>query len=326
MSRALLFPGQGAQTVGMGKDLYEAWPAVRELYDEADALVDFDLKRISFEGPEGELTRTDVSQPAIVVASLAALRALESELGGPIPGVIAACGMSLGEYTALAWSGALSLGDALHLVIQRGRFMQDCCEATPSGMTSVMGLDRAGCEAVLAEAGEGDKVGVANDNSARQVVLSGEQEALDRVAAKAKEAGARRLFPLTVAGAYHSKLMAPAGERLADELARVKITAPRVPVIANVLAAAYGSESAVDVGGEIAARLVEQVSGTVRWRESMSRLSELGVTEAVELGPGGVLKGLMRQNVRAITTHSAMTADEVRAVAVLLAGDQGENS
>lgn len=305
---AFLFPGQGAQTVGMGKDLHEAYPAVRALYERAAKAVPFDIRKISFEGPEEELKRTDVSQPAIVLASLAALEALKAELG-MLPPVKLALGLSLGEYTALAFAGALPVEDALNLVIARGRYMQECCEKTPSGMTSLLGLDSEKVRPLL-----DGQVGLANDNAPGQVVISGEKKALDAAAEKAKGLGAKRTIPLAVAGAYHSALMAPAGERLRADLAKARFAAPTVPVLANVTAAPHGAPD------EIRARLVEQVSGTVRFRESLARAVDMGVTRFVELGPGGVLKGLVRANDRKLECLSAMTVDEVKAVAAALRG------
>lgn len=306
--RAVFFPGQGAHSVGMGKSLYDNYESVRALYEQAEDLVDFDLKRLSFEGPEEELRRTDVSQPAIVVASLAALTALKEELGGDIPDVVVTCGMSLGEYTALAYAEVLSLGDVLKLVALRGRFMQECCEATPSSMTTALGLGVEAVQAAIDASGHGDKVGVANDNSPTQVVLSGECEALEAAAAKVKEAGAKRLFPLKVAGAYHSALMAPAGEKLSAELDSITFNPPKVTVLANIDAKPYDVASAKD-------KLVQQVSGTVRWRESMAQLKAMDVQSALELGPGGVLKGLMKKNDRSIECLSAATAEDVKAAA-----------
>lgn len=306
---AFIFPGQGAQAVGMAKDLHEAYPAVRALYDRAAKAVPFDLRKISFEGPEDELKRTDVSQPAIVLASLAALEALKAELGGTLPAVKVTLGLSLGEYTALAFAGALPVEDALNLVIARGRYMQECCEKTPSGMVSLLGLDSEKVKPIL-----GGLVGLANDNAPGQVVISGEKAALDAAVEKAKALGAKRVFPLNVAGAYHSTLMAPAGERLKADLARAKVSAPTLPVLANVTSGPHGSPD------EIRARLVEQVSGTVRFRESLARAVDMGVTRFVELGPGGVLKGLVRANDKKLECLSAMTVDEIKSVATALKG------
>lgn len=318
MGIAFLFAGQGAQQVGMGKDLYEAYPAVRELYDRAQAAVPFDLKRISFEGPEDELKRTDVSQPAIVVCALAALRALEAEcaaLGQPLPTATCAAGLSLGEYSALCFAGVLSLEDTLRLVIARGRLMQACCDARPSGMTSVLGLGAADLAPAVEAGLPLGPVGVANDNAPQQVVLSGAREALDAAAAKAKELGAKRTIPLAVAGAYHSQLMAPAGDGLARELATAQVQPARVPVISNVTAAPHGADPE-----QLRRLLVEQVSATVRWRESMAHVFGLGVERCVELGPGGVLKGLVRQNDRGRSCVSVLTVEDARAAARELAG------
>lgn len=304
---AFLFPGQGAQAVGMGKDLHEAYPAVRSLYERAAKAVPFDIRKISFEGPEDELKRTDVSQPAIVLASLAALEALKAELGGTLPKIKVTLGLSLGEYTALAFAGALPVEDVLNLVIARGRYMQECCERTPSSMVSILGLDAEKVKPLLS-----GQVGLANDNAPGQVVLSGEKKALEAAAEKAKGLGAKRTIPLNVAGAYHSSLMAPAGDRLAADLARAKVSAPSVPVLANVTAAPHGSPD------EIRARLKEQVSGTVRFRESLARAVDMGVQKFVELGPGGVLKGLVRANDKKLECLTAMTAEEIKTVAAAL--------
>ena len=327
---AFLFAGQGAQAVGMGKDLYEAYPAARAIYDRAAAAIQagpgpFDLLRISFEGPEEELRRTDVSQPAIVVCSLAALAALESELygwsaadaaelGGKLPPVGAAAGLSLGEYSPLCFAGALSLEDTLRLVIARGRHMQTCCEREPSGMTSLLGLAAADLGPAL-EAGRAlGVVGIANDNAPAQVVLSGARAALDAAAEQAKGLGAKRAVPLNVAGAYHSTLMAPAGEALRADLERAAVRAPRVPVISNVTAAPHEEDPAA-----LRRRLVEQVSSTVRWRETMAHMfGQLGIERCFEFGPGGVLKGLVRQNDKSKSCTSVLTAADVKAAAAEL--------
>lgn len=307
-----LFAGQGAQAVGMGKDLYEAYPEVRELYDRADAAVPFELKKISFEGPEEELRRTDVSQPAIVVHSLAALAALKAELGGKLPEVTCAAGLSLGEYSALTFADALSLEDALKLVIARGVHMQACCEAQPSGMVSFLGLSAEDLKPAVEAGGEG--VGIANDNAPKQVVLSGEQAGLEVATEKAKELGVKRAIPLNVAGAYHSKLMAPAGEALRADLAAARFSEPSVPVFANVNAQAHTGDA--EATREL---LVQQVSGTVRFRESMAAMFELGVEKFFEFGPGGVLKGLVRQNDRKRKCTPIATVEDVKAAAEALA-------
>ncbi|MEZ0230878.1 MAG: ACP S-malonyltransferase, partial [Planctomycetota bacterium] len=215
---------------------------------------------------------------------------------------------------ALAFAGALPVEDALNLVIARGRYMQECCEKTPSGMVSILGLDAEKVKPVLGVGAGGGQVGLANDNAPGQVVISGEKAALEAATEKAKGLGAKRTIPLNVAGAYHSTLMAPAGERLKADLAKAKIGAPTLPVLANVTAAPHGSAD------EIRARLVEQVSGTVRFRESLARAVDMGVTRFVELGPGGVVKGLVRANDKKLECLSAMTVEEIKTVAAALKG------
>lgn len=301
----------------MGKDLYEAYPAARAIYDRAAAAVPFDLRRISFEGPDDELKRTDVSQPAIVVCSLAALAALEAELaalGKALPPVACAAGLSLGEYSALCYAGVLSLEDTLALVIARGRHMQACCDAQPSGMTSLLGMSASDLGPAV-EAGKAvGPVGVANDNAPTQVVLSGAKAALEVAVEKAKALGAKRAVPLNVAGAYHSALMAPAGEALKADLAKVTVNAPRTPIVSNVTADLHGADPAT-----IRRLLVEQVSSTVRFRESLSKIFALGVDRCVELGPGGVLKGIVRMNDKARSCTSVATVAEVKAAAAEMA-------
>lgn len=310
---AFLFAGQGAQTVGMGQDLYAEYPAVQALYDRADAAVPFDLKRISFEGPEEELRRTDVSQPAIVVHSLAALEALKTELGGELPGVASAAGLSLGEYSALCFAGALSLEDTLRLVIARGVYMQACCEAEPSGMVSLLGLDVDQLGPAIEAGSALGVVGIANDNAPGQVVLSGAEAALQKAAEVAKELGAKRAVPLNVAGAYHSQLMAPAGEKLAADLAQAALQGPQVPVIANVDAQPHPQDP-----DAIRQTLVRQVSSTVRFRESLDRMFQGGVTRCFEFGPGGVLKGLVRRVDRKKSCVAVATVEQVREAAEAL--------
>lgn len=307
--RAILFPGQGTQSVGMGADLYEAYQSVRDLYDKAEASLDFALKAISFEGPEAELKRTDVSQPAIVVASLAALEALREEMNGEIPDIVACAGMSLGEYTALCYAGVLSFKDTLRLVMKRGQLMQQCCDRNPGGMVTVLGLDRKAVEAAIIEAGVSSEVSVANDNAPKQVVYSGTNKGLAKLEAVVKAKGARRVIALNVAGAYHSKIMEPAGEQLQSELEAVVLAAPAIPVFANIDAEPHSQLNRVKD------KLVRQVSHPVCWRETMNQLIELGVEQMIELGPGAVLKGLTRNNARSCAALTAMTREQIQQLA-----------
>ncbi len=310
---ALLFPGQGAQVVGMGADLHERFESVRALYAQANAPVEFDLAKISFEGPEDELRRTDVSQPAILVASLAAHGAVNELAAGKLAEPAAVAGLSLGEYTALVAAGALSLEDAIRLVIERGRFMQECCDAQPSGMASVVGASPEVVKDAVAVGAKTGVVVVANWNSPRQIVISGEKAALDAACAAAKDNGARRVLPLPVAGAYHSPLMAPAGVKLATVLSDVEIRKPSCRYVSNVTA------QFEDDPDRIRELLVRQVSSPVRWQESIELLVKSGITRAYELGPGTVLAGLCKQIDRALSVVSAQGVAEAEAMAAGLA-------
>src|SRR5882757_8890601 len=250
---ALLFAGQGAQVVGMGKDFVEKLSTAKTWFDRADAALGYNLSTICFQGPEAELTKTENAQPAIFLVSWVAFRLLKEK----VPGLVfeAAAGLSLGEFTALTAAGAMSFEDGLKLVRQRGRFMQEACEATRGGMAAIIGLDEAPTREVCAEAG----VALANLNCPGQLVISGEAEKIVKACELAKARGAKRALPLPVAGAYHSPLMAGAQPKLQAELAAAKISAPAVPVISNVTAQAHGAPA------EISARLVEQVCASVLW-------------------------------------------------------------
>jgi [acyl-carrier-protein] S-malonyltransferase len=276
VSVAYLFAGQGAQKVGMGQDL----PSARGLYDRASAILGFDLARVSFEGPAEELNRTDRCQPALLVHGIACL---EAARGKGLPPAEAAAGLSLGEYTAHVFAGSLTFEDGVRLLQKRGQFMQEACEATPSGMVSILGLDRA--KVAEAVAGQG-AVGLSNVNAPGQIVISGENAALGRAVARCKELGAKRAIPLKVAGAYHSVVMKPAQEKMRAALAGVTISRPRVPVYANVSA-----RPLVDPE-EIRAALAEQVCATVLWDDS---IRAMGAARYFEFGPGGVLAGLVRK-------------------------------
>jgi len=278
---ALLFAGQGAQAVGMGKDLAERFPSARAWFDRANAALGYDLAAICFNGPEAELTKTENAQPGIFLVSWVALQLLKEQ--APNLKFEATAGLSLGEFTALTAAGALTFEDGLRVVRQRGKFMQEACDVTRGGMAAVIGLDEAPTREVCAAAG----VVLANLNCPGQLVISGEAEKITKACELAKAKGAKRAIPLTVAGAYHSPLMASAQPKLAAELAQAKISTPAVPVISNVTAQAHGTD--------ISAKLVEQVCASVLWENSMRHLLSQGFTRFIELGPGTALSGFMKR-------------------------------
>jgi len=280
---ALLFAGQGAQFVGMGKDLAEGDPSARAWFDRAGGVLGYDLARLCFEGPEAELTRTENAQPGIFLVSWVAFQLLQQRV--PALRFEATAGLSLGEFTALAVAGALSFEDGLRLVRQRGRFMQEACESTRGGMAAILGLDEAATREVCAKSG----VVLANLNCPGQMVISGASENITAAVELAKTKGAKRAIPLPVAGAYHSPLMASAQPSLQAELAKVQFVAPTIPVVSNVTARPHGGPS------EILPRLVEQVTASVRWEESMRTLLALGFNQFIELGPGTALSGFMKR-------------------------------
>jgi len=280
---ALLFAGQGAQVVGMGKDLAEQFPAAQAWFDRANTALGYNLASICFNGPDAELTKTENAQPGIFLVSWVAFQLLKER----VPGLKfdATAGLSLGEFTALTAAGAMTFEDGLRVVRQRGKFMQEACDATRGGMAAVIGLDEAPTREVCAEAG----VVLANLNCPGQLVISGETEKISKAIELAKAKGARMVKPLTVAGAYHSPLMASAQPKLQAELAKIKLSAPTVPVISNVTAQPHGAPN------EISARLVEQVTSSVLWESSMRYLLAQGFTRFIELGPGTALSGFMRR-------------------------------
>ena len=296
---ALLFAGQGAQAVGMGQDLAAAFPSARGWFDRANAALGYDLASICFNGPEAELTKTENAQPGIFLVSWVTFQLLKERVGVQASACSAAdtlkrelqlkfdatAGLSLGEFTALTAAGAMSFEDGLRVVRQRGRFMQEACEATRGGMAAVIGLDEAPTREVCAEAG----VVLANLNCPGQLVISGEADKIVKAVELAKAKGARRAIALPVAGAYHSPLMAGAQPKLQAELARVKLSPTAVPVISNVTGEAHG------VAANISARLVEQVTSSVLWEKSMRTLLAQGFTRFIELGPGTALSGFMKR-------------------------------
>src|SRR6266850_8277346 len=280
---ALLFAGQGAQVVGMGKDLAEKFPSAKAWFDRANSVLSYDLTAICFDGPEAELTKTKNAQPAIFLVSWVAFQVLKEHF--PSLAFQATAGLSLGEFTALVAAEAMRFEDGLKVVRQRGRFMQEACEATRGAMAAIIGLDEAPTREICAHAG----VVLANLNCPGQLVISGETEKIAQACELAKAKGARRALPLAVAGAYHSPLMAGAQSQLKTELENITLNPAQVSVVSNVTARPHnGADS-------IRSRLVEQVTSSVRWEESMRYLIAQGFTRFIELGPGTALTGFMKR-------------------------------
>lgn len=304
MNTALLFPGQGSQRVGMGKELALAHEVARKTYEEADAVLGFSLSKLCFEGPEDELTLTKHTQPAILTTSIAVLRCLEQR--GLHFDVVA--GHSLGEWTALVAARAISLPDAVRLTHLRGQFMQEAVAVGQGAMAAVMGLDLARVREVCAKASSpGEPVEPANLNGGGQIVISGHTAAIDRALPEAKAAGAKLVKKLAVSAPFHCSLMKPAQDRLAEAMANLEIARPIVPVVANVTA-----EPTTDPA-QIHELLVRQVTAPVRWEESVQALARLGVTRAYELGSGAVLKGLVKRIADTIETTTIGEPHEVAA-------------
>jgi [acyl-carrier-protein] S-malonyltransferase len=297
MSVAFVFPGQGSQEVGMGRALAEAFPECREVFEEADSALGLGLTKLCFEGPETDLRLTANTQPAILAASVAALRAFVAR--GARPDWVA--GHSLGEYSALVAAGALSLAEALRTVRRRGQYMQEAVPVGAGAMAAILGLELAAVEQACREAAGGEVVSPANVNSPGQVVIAGHAAAVDRAAERCKALGAKRAVRLPVSAPFHCALMKPAGERLRPVLDALALRDPAMPVVTNVDARAVRDASSCRDA------LVRQVSGTVRWQESVELLAREGVTTFVEVGPGTVLSGLVRKTVkdaRVLSVHS----------------------
>jgi [acyl-carrier-protein] S-malonyltransferase len=286
---AFLFPGQGAQSVGMGRTWAEALPAARALFDRANSLLGYDLAKICFEGPVEKLDTTNYSQPALFVASLAALESLKAASPSVVVDCQAAAGLSLGEYSALVFADVMSFDDGLRIVQERGAAMQAASDAMPSGMVSVLGLELPQVEALCEKAAKGDVLQVANLLCPGNIAVSGTKAACERIVAMATEAGAMRAVPLAVAGAFHTAIMQPAVERLTAVLADVPLKKPRVPVISNVDATAHDDPEG------IRQLLIRQVVSPVRWEDSMRRLLAMGCDRFYEVGPGRVLRGLLKR-------------------------------
>ncbi len=319
---ALLFAGQGAQVVGMGKDLAEKFPSAKAWFDRANEALGYDLAKICFEGPEADLTKTENAQPGIFLVSWVAFQLLKEQVQGLKSqaqshggagatldvghGTLdfqATAGLSLGEFTALTAAGAMSFEDGLRVVRQRGKFMQEACDVTKGGMAAIIGLDEAPTREVCAEAG----VVLANLNCPGQLVISGEAEKIVKACELAKAKGAKRALPLTVAGAYHSPLMASAQPKLLAELTKVHISAPAVPVISNVNALPHG------IADRTVSQLVEQVCSSVLWEQSMRVLLAQGFTRFIELGPGTALSGFMKRIDKTATMLNVADAASLEA-------------
>jgi [acyl-carrier-protein] S-malonyltransferase len=337
---AFVFPGQGSQSVGMGADIFAASPAARAVYEAADAALGFSLSTLCFEGPEEALRATINTQPAIVATSLALLAALQSAARGgassndPLTGPIVPAyvtGHSVGEYAALAAAGALDLTETLRLVRERGRLMQRESERIPSGMAAVLGMDAPTLEAICAEATEQaraafdtsethpgvGRVVLANDNAPGQIVISGDQHALNLAMEMAKSRGARRVVPLAVSGAFHSPVMAPATEGLARAVDAAPIQDARVPLIANITAQPLTSAS------DLRAELAQQIASPVQWTGTIEYLAEQGVETFVEIGAGQVLAGLIRRIAKEMPVVAVGNAAEVASAAqALLQADE----
>lgn len=290
---AFLFPGQGAQHVGMGKTIVETVPAAAELYKQAADILGFDLAKLCFEGPKEELDATNISQPALFVSSLAALEMVKAEQPELLKNVAMTAGLSLGEYTSLVFSGAMSFEDGLKVVKRRGEAMQTAADATPSGMASILLLEPEKVQEICDEASSVGQLSIANYLCPGNLVVSGSIEARDR-AVELAEAGGGRGIVLSVAGAFHTSIMEPADQQVGEVLASVEVSAPKIPVVSNVDAKTHDSPE------EIRDLLVKQVLNPVRWEDSIRLMLDSGVEEFYEIGPGKVLKGLLKRIARKI--------------------------
>ena len=289
MTAAFTFPGQGSQAVGMGKALAEAFPVARAVFDEVDSALGEKLTATIWDGPAETLQLTENAQPALMAVSIATLRVLESEAGFSVGRAAFVAGHSLGEYSALAAAGSLTLSDTARLLRTRGLAMQKAVPVGIGAMAALLGLDYEAAVAVASEAAQGQVCQAANDNGGGQVVVSGDKAAVDRAVEIAKTKGAKRAMLLPVSAPFHCKLMQPAADAMAQALAGVAIRAPAAPLVSNVLA------SAITDPDEIRRRLIEQVTGTVRWRESVAYMAGQGVTRFFEIGAGKVLSGLVKR-------------------------------
>ncbi len=299
---AFVFPGQGAQAVGMGRSLFENSASAREVFEEASDTLKLDMKKMCFEGPEEILRLTENTQPAILTVSIAAYRTF-CERVDLHPAYLA--GHSLGEYAALVVAGVFSFRDAVFAVQQRGRFMQEAVPVGVGAMTAVLGLPSDKVVEICENASEGEVVDPANFNSPGQVVISGHRRAVERVSAMAKEEGAKKVIPLSVSAPFHSALMQPAGERLREVLRRFEVRKMKIPVIANVTGEPYSSEH------DVIPMLIKQVSSPVYWEQTMETMRKLGVERVIELGPGKVLSGLFKRFDKSFAPVSMQTYEDI---------------
>lgn len=311
MSRAFVFPGQGAQTIGMGQALAQAYPAAQAVFDEVDEALGEKLSTLIWEGDQDALTLTQNAQPALMATSLAAMRALEAE-GVTISAASYVAGHSLGEYSALAAAGALSVADTARLLRIRGRAMQEAVPVGQGAMAALLGLDFETAQEVAREAAQGQVCQAANDNDPTQVVVSGDRAAVERAVEIAKQKGAKRAILLPVSAPFHCALMEPAARAMAVALAEVDLKRPAVPLVANILA-----RDVVETA-TIRSLLVDQVTGSVRWRETVLFLASQGVNEIWEIGAGKALSGMIRRIDKSIATRAIGTPDDVKAAVASL--------
>lgn len=314
MARAFVFPGQGAQTIGMGRALAEAYAGAKAVFDEVDEALGEKLSALIWEGEQDTLTLTQNAQPALMATSLAAMAALRSE-GVDVDAAAFVAGHSLGEYSALAAAGAISLADTAQLLRLRGLAMQAAVPVGEGAMAALLGLDFAAVAEVAHDAAEGQVCAAANDNDPGQIVVSGHKAAVERACALAKERGAKRAVMLPVSAPFHCALMQPAADRMAEALAEVDIRTPKVPLVANVLA------HDVRDPDEIRSLLVQQVTSSVRWRESVAWMAAQGVSEIWEIGAGKALSGMVRRIDREIAVRAVGTPEDVAAAVESLKED-----